>query len=352
MDLPGVLIECLKAEAAAADAAPVWPLRSWEALGSFGVLGWVIPSEFGGQALSPADLLTGYEHLAGACLTTCFILSQRDAAVRRILGSGNEELCRELLRPLACGGRFATVGLSQLSTSRQHQQPAMAARLVGNAIHLNGTMPWVTGAAEAHHFITGAVLDDGRQILAVLPAEAKGVSVAPPLDLMALQGSLTAEVRCEDVCLDRHWLLDGPAEKVMATGRGGTGGLETSCLALGLAGAAIDYLHAEAAARPELRASAANLERERGQVRRDLHQLAGESCPAEAAAALRTQANNLVLRATQAALTAAKGAGFLRDHPAQRWARQALFFLVWSCPRPVAEATLAYLAPPGESDCP
>ena len=39
----------------------------------------------------------------------------------------------------------------------------------------------------------------------------------------------------------------------------------------------------------------------------------------------------------------AKGVGFVHPHPAQRWARQALFFLVWSCPRPAAEATLGYL---------
>jgi hypothetical protein len=58
---------------------------------------------------------------------------------------------------------------------------------------------------------------------------------------------------------------------------------------------------------------------------------------------LRARANALVLGATQAALTASKGSGFLRQHPAQRWARQALFFLVWSCPRPAADATLARL---------
>ena len=56
-------------------------------------------------------------------------------------------------------------------------------------------------------------------------------------------------------------------------------------------------------------------------------------------------AHSLVTRATQAYLTARKGTGFLRTEPAQRWARQALFFLVWSCPRPAAEATLALLAP-------
>jgi hypothetical protein len=142
------------------------------------------------------------------------------------------------------------------------------------------------------------------------------------------------------VALDRRWLLAGPAEKVLMTGKGGAGGLETSCLALGLAGAAIDYLIQEARQRADLAATADRLERTRQGVRTDMHALVGGATP-ETATTLRARANSLVLRATQAALTAGKGAAFLRDHPAQRWARQALFFLVWSCPRPAAEAMLA-----------
>ena len=56
------------------------------------------------------------------------------------------------------------------------------------------------------------------------------------------------------------------------------------------------------------------------------------------------QANALVLRLTQAYLTARKGTGFLRTEPARRWARQALFFLVWSYPGPVAQAAIRDLA--------
>jgi hypothetical protein len=59
---------------------------------------------------------------------------------------------------------------------------------------------------------------------------------------------------------------------------------------------------------------------------------------------LRTRANSLVLRATQAALSAAKGSGYVVGHPAGRWCREALFFLVWSCPQPVANANLCELA--------
>jgi hypothetical protein len=51
-----------------------------------------------------------------------------------------------------------------------------------------------------------------------------------------------------------------------------------------------------------------------------------------------------VLRATQASLAAAKGTGFLASHPAGRWCREALFFLVWSCPQAVMEANLCQLA--------
>ena len=61
-------------------------------------------------------------------------------------------------------------------------------------------------------------------------------------------------------------------------------------------------------------------------------------------AQVRGQSNALVLRTTQAYLTARRGSGFLRAEPAQRWARQALFFLVWSCPGPVADATIRDLA--------
>jgi alkylation response protein AidB-like acyl-CoA dehydrogenase len=350
--MDNVAQECLRtltANARSADESAAWPAVSWNALLQAGVLGWCIGRDNGGAGRASTALLTGYEQLASACLTTCFILSQRDAAVRRIAASNNESLRCELLRLLARGERFATVGLSQLTTSRQHLKPTLVARSVGDAFILDGAIPWVTGAAHADYLVIGAVTDTGMQLLAALPGELPGVHVGPPLDLMALQGSMTAEVRLEQVALDRRWLLAGPVERVLVTGRGGPGGLETSCLALGLAGAAIDFVTQEAAVRPDLCASADNLEQERRNLREELHHLANDGGAAEEATVLRTLANSLVLRATQVALTVSKGTGFLRDHPTQRWARQALFFLVWSCPRPTTEATLANLAPP--NDC-
>jgi alkylation response protein AidB-like acyl-CoA dehydrogenase len=350
--VPQPLLAALAARADEADAELAWPARSWDLLRQTGALRWCIPPEHGGDGLHGDGLLRRYQALAGACLTTAFILSQREGACRRVRDSGHDALCRELLPGLARGERFMTVGLSQLTTSRQHVRPSFVARPEGDGFVLDGVIPWVTGASAADHILVGAALEGGRQVLVVLPTGLPGVSVGPPLDLMALRGSLTAEVRCERVRVGREWLLAGPAERVMQGGRGSTGGLETSTLALGLAGAALRYLLEEAAARPPLLPGAERLQRGLQRAQQELERLSEEGGTPEAAAALRGRANTLVLQTTQAALTAAKGTGFVRPHPAQRWARQALFFLVWSCPWPAAAATLAYLTGEEEQQCP
>jgi len=346
--LPTEALTALANLAAAADVETVWPTASWEALRRSGVLAASIPKQYGGQGRDALELLSVYEQLAGACLTTAFILSQREGAVRRLLDSGNKAACDELLPQLARDECFLTIGLSQLTTSRQHGAPAVTAREAGDNLIVDGVIPWVTGAAEADFVVGGAVLEDGRQVLALVRRETKGVRVGAPLGLMALRDSLTTEVTCNGVVVPRSRILAGPAEKVMNMGRGGTGGLETSCLALGLAGAATQHLFRESAGRPELNALAERLEETRQGLRQEMHAMAKSANPAEKAASLRGRCNALVLQATQVALTASKGTGFLRSHPAQRWARQAMFFLVWSCPRPATEATLAFLTPGDE----
>src|SRR5262249_30177339 len=94
-----------------------------------------------------------------------------------------------------------------------------------------------------------------------------------------------------------------------------------------------------------LAAAAGAFAAEHRTLRALLEELTALPSGAEAAQALRVRATLLALRSTQAALTSAKGTGFVAPHPAARGARQALFFLVWSCPRPVGDGILAELLP-------
>lgn len=188
-------------------------------------------------------------------------------------------------------------------------------------------------------------MEDGQQLLIALPTDRPGLTIPPPFNLAALQASRTTEVVCDHVEIKDDEILAGPSPNVIASpGAAGTGGLETSALALGLARAALNALIAEIASRSELDEPADALAATWNELWVGLMQTAREEAEALTPGQIRSQANALVLKSTQAYLTARKGTGFLRNEPAQRWARQALFFLVWSCPTPVAQAAIRDLA--------
>lgn len=339
MPLEPALFAGLSAHAAAADQNLVWPQPSIDLLARLGAHRWSLAPEFGGADLPAPALQEATFELGRACLTTAFVFSQREAAVRRLQTSRDRPIAQELLPRLARGELWSTVGVAQLTSSRQHLGPALRATPDGDGLRLDGFVPWVSGAAAADFLIVGALRGD-EPILAVLPRGTPGLTLQPPMELLALRGSLTAELKLDGVRLDPRFLLEDRPEKVNAGD--GAGGLTTSCLALALAAAALDHLQAEAARRPELAATAERLAARQQELRRELMELAKEARPDVGRfPRLRAAATQAALRATQAALAASKGVGFVQPHPAQRWARQALFFLVWSCPRPTAEAVMA-----------
>lgn len=328
-----------------ADEAGAWSEPLWRLLVESGANLWALPAELGGPGCDRPTAVRRYARAAEGSLTAAFVLTQHDAAIRRLVPAAGRVRVGAWLEALREGRAFATVGISQLTTSRRHGAAALKAREEGPGFRLDGVMPWVTGAPRADVIVTGAVLDDGRQMLVALPTDRPGVVVREPFALAALQASCTAEVRCEGVAVEPGDVLAGPVEDVMAApGAAGTGGLETSALAMGQARAALRELGRETARRDEPTEAFDALAVAWATLADDLL-AAAEGRPGSAAAGeIRRRANALVLRCTQAYLTARKGSGFLRSEPAQRWARQALFFLVWSCPSPVARASIRDLA--------
>jgi alkylation response protein AidB-like acyl-CoA dehydrogenase len=340
----------LAARAAALDDSGAWPAEQLRLCGEYGVFRWFAAEDFGGLGWSAADILRGYLALSSACLTTAFVITQREAACRRIEASDNWELKEKLIDQLTRGETHATVGISQLTTSRRHvAQPVLRAEACLDGYSLAGYSAWVTGASHADYLVLGATLMDGdeataQQMLAVVPRDARRLRMGDPARLVALSASHTGPVHCDEVGVPEGWVLAGPVENVMASGSGGgTGGLQTSALALGLTRSALELLRAEAERRAELAGPYAALQASYDEAEAALLSIAS-GAPRCSNDELRRDANSLVLRATQAALAAAKGAGFVAGHPAGRWCREALFFLVWSCPQPVLAANLCELA--------
>ena len=338
------LVEALTRLDGPSDVAGTWPADLWTTLVDAGVTRWALPLKVGGEECDRSTLLRRYARVAEGSMTAAFILSQHDAGVRRLVAAIDRPVAGRWIGAIAEGRAFTTVGISQLTTSKRHGAQAVKAEgLSTGRFRVDGLIPWVTAATRADVLVAGASTSDGRQILFALPTDRPGVTVHPPFALAALQASCTAEVACDRVEVAEEDILVGPSPDVMANpAASGTGGLETSALALGQALAALKGL--EASGRDDLLEPVEALRDAWERLRDDLMATASGSPGAPPSATVRAQANALVLRLTQAYLTARKGSGFLREEPAQRWARQALFFLVWSCPSPVAQAAIRDLA--------
>ncbi len=322
-----------------------WPSESLSLCGQRGVYRWFLSEELGGYGWSASDQIRGYLRLSQADLTTTFVITQYMGAVRRIAASGNTTVIEAWLETLASGKQFSTVGISHLTTSRRHlKQPVLRAEETADGYILNGLAPWVTGAPHAELYIVGATLPDNQQVLLAVPSTLSGIKAGPGHELVALSASCTDQVSFESVHVKQTMLLNGPSENVLKSASGiRTGGLQTSTLAIGLAQAAVQFLSSEASKRPDLREAATELRQEVDALARRLVNASEGDTDCDTSE-IRTAANRLALRSTQAALTAAKGAGFVKGHPVGRWCREALFFLVWSCPQPIAQAHLCELA--------
>jgi alkylation response protein AidB-like acyl-CoA dehydrogenase len=340
------LVAKLSAADGPADASGGWPEALWSLLARADVTRWSLPVEYGGSPCPRPLLIQRYARLAEGSLTAIFILSQHDAAVRRLATAADRPAARTWLPAIGDGTAFATVGISQLTTSRRLGSHALiASEIAPGRFRLQGAMPWVTAAGRADVFVTGATMEDGRQLLIALPADRQGVEVRPSFDLAALQSSCTAEVVLDRVEIDETDLLAGPCLDLLSQpGAVGTAGLETSALALGQARAALAALAGLASERMDLTDPVDVLCETWQQTWAALIACARGEPGTTPANDLRAQANALVVRSTQAYLTARRGSGFLRSEPAQRWARQALFFLVWSCPTSIAQAAIRDLA--------
>jgi alkylation response protein AidB-like acyl-CoA dehydrogenase len=267
------------------------------------------------------------------------ILTQRDSAVGIIAGSANR-VTRDRLLAEVRDGAFVTVGIAQLTTSRQIGAPALTATRIGTDYRLDGLIPWSSGAAKARYVVAGAATE-GAQILFALPTTTSGVMVEPPMDLVSMRSTWTSQVRCEGVVLPGELVLAGPIANVLSARRKSVP-LPQAFLALGHARCALDLIGQHDSERGR-----ALHERFTAQLN-SLHAQVVAACGPQANPAdvprLRGECNDLALRVTHAAVALYKGNALLLSHPAQRLAREALFLLVWSCPDPVIDCTVDLLS--------
>ncbi|NKC15824.1 MAG: hypothetical protein GKR94_27580 [Gammaproteobacteria bacterium] len=338
------LTERLRPSAHQAELERRWPAQALQAYGEFG--GWrlAVPAVYGGLE-SPAEYrLSVYMALARADMSAALFITQHEGATDLVCCSENNALRSRWAPKFASGQSLTTIGYSQLTTSRPGGKPALRAAAVAEGFLLDGLMPWVTGAPFTETVACGAQLAGGTQILVLLPLAREGVLIKPAETLAALNSTYTCEVHCEQVIVRNEELIAGPVHNVLAA-RSTLRLLLVSATGCGLAEGMLDEVQRLAERGSEDARTVLDVATQRNtDLRRRLLALAAQAAPPQSAIdALRGQLNDWLVRLAGIVMTCAKGSGYKETSTAQRLAREAQFFCVWSASPPVRANTLSHL---------
>jgi acyl-CoA dehydrogenase len=151
--IPSSVIETLRRGAAEADAKAAFPVRSMAAVRSSGLLGFLVPVEYGGLGGDVRRLVHTAQQLAGACLNTATIWAMHCQQTDAIVRYGSPELKEDVLPSVARGDTY----LASVTTEAVKgwgfvtaQSPVVA---VPDGLRVDRQAPVVSGGAHADGFL-------------------------------------------------------------------------------------------------------------------------------------------------------------------------------------------------------
>ncbi|MET0964781.1 MAG: acyl-CoA dehydrogenase family protein [Nakamurella sp.] len=331
----------LRPRADKAEAAGSFPRESFNQLGDLGLLSLPYPEEFGGGGQPATVYLQVLEELARGWATIALGTSVHVLACSAVIDFGTREQ-QELFLPDLLGG--ATLGAYCLSEAHSGSDAgAMRTRAVqdGDDYLINGEKAWITHGPVADFMLVAARTGDtgSRGISAFLvPAQTPGIRAGARERKMGFRASPTSSVLFDDVrvAAQRRIGAEGQGFRI-AMAALDAGRLGISACAVGLAQAALDAAAEYAGQRVAfgrtidefqgvsfLLADAATQIAAARQLylyaarRKD----AGKNFSTEAAMAKLT-ATDMAMRVTTDMVQVLGGAGYVEDHPLERYMREA-----------------------------
>lgn len=228
------------------DETERFPVETVEKMAKLGMLGIIVPTQYGGVGGDYNTYITTVRKLSRACATTGVILSgHMSLCVAPILEFGTEEQKQKYLPKLASGEWLGAFGLTEANAGTDAAGQQTTAVDKGDHYLLNGNKIFITNAGYANVYIIMAMTDKSqgtRGISAfIVDADSEGFSVGKKEEKMGIRGSSTCELIFKDVRVPKENLLGklGEGFKIaMKTLDGGRIGIAAQ--ALGIAEGALD----------------------------------------------------------------------------------------------------------------
>jgi alkylation response protein AidB-like acyl-CoA dehydrogenase len=331
----------LAPNAAAYERDERFPREVFRLLGEAGLMGLPFGEDVGGGGQPYEVYLQVVEELAARWASVALGLSVHTLSCFPIDRFGTQAQRRDLLPAMVGGQLLGAYCLSEAHAGSDAAALRASARADGDGWLAAGEKAWVTHGGQADFYSTFLrTPDDGERGISCfhLTPDLPGLSAAPPEQKMGLTGSTTAAIRLDDVPVARDRLVGergrgmGIALAALDSGR-----LGVSAVAVGLAQSALDLavgyaMEREAFGRPIaqhqgvsflLADMAAAVESARATYlvaarRKD----AGKPYSRQASIA-KLVSTDAAMKVTTDAVQVLGGAGYTRDHPAERYMREA-----------------------------
>jgi glutaryl-CoA dehydrogenase (non-decarboxylating) len=174
-------------------------------MGELGLVGGVIPEQWGGAGLDYVTLTMLLEELATVDVMTAVIAGWPSCSLGRpIYLFGSDELKERYLRPLCQGKKLGATGITEPHSGTDIvRKMETTVRRDGDFYILNGSKIWISNARNADFFLTYGTIDKSRGMHGIcafiVDADLPGVSVAPILNKNGARSQDTGQVFLDNV---------------------------------------------------------------------------------------------------------------------------------------------------------
>ena len=228
------------------DEKSEFPLSVVKELGKMGIMGVVVPAEYGGAGLGYVDYVVAVEELSRVDGSVGIIVAAHNSLCsNHIFLAGNEEQKRKYIPKLASGEFIGAWGLTEPGSGSDAGSARMTAVRRGKNWVLNGTKTFITNGHYADVAVIIAVTDrtTGTHGLSafIVEKDTKGFRPGKKENKLGLRASDTAELIFEDCVVPSDNLVgkegDGfiDAMRVLDGGR-----ISIAALSLGIAQGAFE----------------------------------------------------------------------------------------------------------------
>ena len=188
--------------AASNDKAGRFSTEAIDALGKVGLLGVMLPTEHGGSGLGPRTFAAAVATIAEADASVAMVYLMHLCATATIAAAPPNADFTNIIAEIAAGRHLSTLAFSEAGSRSHFWAPVSRAHANGAGVRISAKKSWVTSAGHAQSYVISALAPEGKgatdSTLYLVPAGARGLTVAGSWDGLGLRANASAPMTLED----------------------------------------------------------------------------------------------------------------------------------------------------------